>query len=248
MNGLYKDSPTNRNYLNEWERIILKKFEMKMKDKTNPFPCIPATIGYSTNQLRYGFVGDPSQKTTVHDVADILKSYTKESTEFGKYTSLIIFYQLPKEIKKEYTVEDYEALFWQHLNQLSALDEIEWPEDIPIEPNHPLWEYCFHGERYFMYCATPAHRNRMSRHFDTMMLAITPRWVLQSFQKFNNQSIKIKERIRDRLISYDTTKVHPNLNSYGEADNYEWKQYFLREDESSLSKCPFHLLNKPDKY
>lgn len=31
-------------------------------------------------------------------------------------------------------------------------------------------------------------------------------------------------------------------NSYGEEDNFEWRQYFLRDDDTLLSKCPFHQM------
>ncbi|MED1939518.1 YqcI/YcgG family protein [Cytobacillus firmus] len=32
------------------------------------------------------------------------------------------------------------------------------------------------------------------------------------------------------------------MNSYGADDNFEWKQYFLRDDDTAISKCPFHRL------
>lgn len=244
MKTLVKDSPTTRKQLHDDKRCILEKFEARMLDRSNPFPCIPATIGFSLNQLRYGFIGDPRNKSTVIELADLLRNYTRESNEFGDYTSLIVFFQLSEEIKKEFSVEDYEQLFWQNLNQLASIDKIDWPKDIPTEPDHPIWEYCFHGERYFIFCATPAHKHRQSRHFDTMLLAITPRWVLQAFNKSEQRAKKIKERIRKRLNNFDSIEVHPDLNSYGEEDNYEWKQYFLRDDETTIGKCPFHRLLK----
>jgi uncharacterized protein len=95
-----------------------------------------------------------------------------------------------------------------------------------------------------MYCATPAHTNRRSRHFDTMMLAITPRWVLQAFNKSEIRAKKIKDSIRKRLKNYDAIDVHRDLNRYGADDNYEWKQYFLRDDDTALTRCPFHRLLK----
>nr|WP_246050065.1 YqcI/YcgG family protein [Aquibacillus sediminis] len=90
---------------------MLEKIEIKMTEKDKPFPCIPATIGFSMNQLRYGFVGDPREDATVGQLAAILKDFTEQSKEFGDYTSLIIFYQLPDTMKNTYTVEDYEQLF-----------------------------------------------------------------------------------------------------------------------------------------
>jgi FPC/CPF motif-containing protein YcgG len=143
-------------------------------------------------------------------------------------------------------VEEFEQLFWQQLNGLREKDNQEWPQHIPEDPHSPIWEFCYNGEPYFMYCASPAHKNRKSRHFDYFMLAITPRWVLQEFNSSASNAAKIKSHIRNRLSLYDSIDVHPDLNSYGNKDNYEWKQYFLRDDETSLSKCPFHKKVKLD--
>jgi uncharacterized protein len=244
IKGLYKDEDTLREQLDPWEQKALKRFEAKMTDKEHPFPCIPATIGFSTNHLRYGFVSDPRMQSSIQELADLLTIFTKESKGFGNYTSLIVFFHLPKEVEQTYTVEQYEQLFWQQLAGLSALDGMEWPGDIPVDPHDPVWEFCYHGEKYFMYCATPSHQNRQSRYFDTMLLAITPRWVLQEFGKNESYAKNIKKQIRRRLVKYDSIPIHPDLNTYGKEDNFEWRQYFLRDDETSLSKCPYHRFLK----
>ncbi|WP_257986003.1 YqcI/YcgG family protein [Bacillus sp. M6-12] len=143
------------------------------------------------------------------------------------------------------TVEFLEELFWRQLNWVHELDEIDWPADIPADPANPLWEYCFHGERYFMYCATPLHEKRNSRRFPYMMLAITPRWVLQKFTEKNELAGKIKNHIRKRLIQYDSVPPHFNLNEYGNENNHEWKQYFLHDEDTALPQCPFkHLKSR----
>lgn len=242
---LYHDTPLLRPQLQQWERIALEKFKAKLKDQEQPFPCIPATIGFTKNHVRFGFTGDPRLPSTMEEVASLLSDYTKTSKEFGNYTSLIIFYETPPDLKDTHTVEMFEQLFWKQLSGLCKMDGMNWPNHIPVDPHNPIWEFCFQGEPYFMYCATPAHLNRKSRHFDYFMLAITPRWVLQEFNKHETFAKSIKSQIRNRLEAYDTIRIHPDLNSYGNKDNFEWKQYFLRDDESSLSKCPFHrLLNK----
>jgi uncharacterized protein len=244
MKNLYKDDPLGREHLKDWELNALEKFSMKMCDKEKPFPCIPATIGFAQNQLRYSFIGDPREPSTLVDLAKTLSSYTKVSREIGPYTSLIVFYQTPEKMKSDYRVEEYEQLFWEHLSGLSALDAFEWPNDIPTDPHNQVWEFCYNGEKYFMYCATPAHQNRKSRHFDVMMLAITPRWVLQEFNKSPNFAQRIKKQVRKRLANYDSAPIHPDLNSYGSEDNFEWRQYFLRDDDTSLTKCPYHRVLK----
>jgi uncharacterized protein len=243
MNGLYAHGSSSQDQLLAWEKEALEKFFAKMGDKEKPFPCIPATIGFSMNQLKYGFVGSPRRDTTIKEIASLLSSYTEQSRGFGDYTSLIIFFETPEEMK-EVPVEEFEQLFWEHLSGLNGLDKFDWPEDLPQDPHNPIWEFCFNGEKYFMYCATPAHKNRKSRHFDVLMLAITPRWVLQEFNKSKSYAKRIKAQVRKRLAKYDSISIHPDLNTYGAEDNFEWRQYFLRDDDTSLSKCPYHQVLK----
>lgn len=244
IKGIFDHSAFQRNQLQQWEKTALEKFETRMKDNKRPFPCIPATIGFNMNHLRYGFVGDPRTSSAIHDVVYLLSDYTKAAREYGKFTSLIIFYETPQDLRDTHTVEMYEQLFWQQLRRLCEHDEMEWPNHIPIDPHNPIWEFCYNGEPFFMYCATPSHQNRKSRYFDYFMLAITPRWVLQEFLKHENLAKRIKGQIRKRLENYDSIMIHPDLNSYGNPNNYEWRQYFLRDDETSLSQCPFHQILK----
>nr|WP_231710749.1 YqcI/YcgG family protein [Gracilibacillus suaedae] len=239
MNKLYNNEIAKRKQLDPWEKSMVFHFEENMTDREYPFPCIPATIGYVLNQIRYGFVGDPTEEETVQALAELLSIYAVQCKKFGEYTSLIIFYRLPEEIKKTYTIEQYEQLFWQQLNKLVGYDKEAWPGEIPTDPHHHMWEFSFHGERFFMYCATPAHQKRNSRGFPTLMLAITPRWVFQQFNE-SKHAEKIMKKVRKRLKNYDSISVHPELKPYGAEDNFEWKQYFLRDDNQTLSRCPFH--------
>jgi FPC/CPF motif-containing protein YcgG len=238
--GLIRDTEMDQLDLDSWERKAFEEFKAKMEDKERLFPCIPATQGHSLHHFRYGFIGNPTKDSTVGELASLLTHYSKTSREFGKYTSLIIFFDTPSDLTRTYSVKKFEEIFWNHLNEISKLDEMEWPTHIPIDPQNPLWEFCYHNEQYFMFCGTPAHQNRQSRHSSYFMLAITPRWVLEEFHSVPNIATKIKPKIRKRLEKYDYISIHPDLNSYGQKDNYEWKQYFLHDDETSFSKCPFH--------
>ncbi|MGN8644569.1 YqcI/YcgG family protein [Gracilibacillus sp. HCP3S3_G5_1] len=240
MIKLYKNDIDKRELLDPWQETMIRRFKEKMLDKEKPFPCIPATIGFALDQLRYGFLGVPTEEQTMQELAALLGIYSKHAREFGDYTSLIVFYKIPEEQKKSYTVEQYEQLFWEQLSNLRIYDSEEWPNDIPVDPHHHLWEFCFHGERYFIYCATPSHKQRNSRSFSTFMLAITPRWVFQNFNEWKHAE-KIIKQVRRRVQNYDSVPIHPELKSYGEHNNFEWKQYFLRDDNQNLSKCPFHI-------
>lgn len=239
MELLTKEMIQNKT-IEPWKQDAFETFAAKIADQDQPFPCIPAIIGQQLNHFRYGFVSNLSNDTAVNQLADLLEAYSKCYREIGSYTSLIIFYEPYREMAEKVKINDYEELFWAQLNRLAELDPLAWPKHIPQDPNHLLWEFCFHGEPYFMYCATPAHIQRNSRYCPYFMLAITPRSALERFFSSEKNAVKIKASIRKRLENYDSIPIHPALNTYGNEDNYEWMQYFIRDDDTSLPKCPFH--------
>ncbi|MGD6802724.1 YqcI/YcgG family protein [Rossellomorea aquimaris] len=243
---LYQEGGPETEGLCPWQKDAISLFAEKMTSNKK-FPCIPATQAYGLKHLRYGFAGFPGSESTGIELAEILKQYSIKSRNFGKYTTLVVFFDTPAALIETNTVEDFEFLFWKLLNQLNEQDELDWPAHIPTDPENSHWEFCFHGEQYFMYCASPLHKNRDSRCFPYMMMAITPRWVLKEFNSNSGYAEKIQKQIRKRLHQYDAIEAHPELKKYGSEDNYEWKQYFLRDDDSALSKCPFHGMLKASK-
>lgn len=226
--------------LEQWKKDAVHVFSSKLGDKNHLFPCIPAAQGLQLGHFRFGFVSDPAKTKSALELAHALEEYSKNYHGFGKYTSLVIFYETTKALMETERIEKFEGLFWDQLNFLSELDPKTWPHHIPTDPHHPLWEFCFCGESYFMYCATPAHSYRKSRHFPYFMLAITPRSVLNDFHSNPSHASKIKSAIRQRLEIYDSIEIHPDLNTYGNDHNFECKQYFLHDDGTSRQTCPFH--------
>ena len=233
--------------LQDWQQDAFQTFAYKMTDLEQPFPCIPATLAYKLNHLRYAFIEDVRLEESAHELASLLKNYSIISRKTGNYASLIVFFK-PNSTART-TLTEYERLFWKIMNKVSELDEKSWPEPIPKNPHHRYWEFCFNEEPYFIYCATPEHKLRKSRSFPVLMLAITPRWVLHRFHSTNPHADKIKTNIRERLLAYDQIPPHPDLKWYGLEDNLEWKQYFIRDDQTTLSACPFkHLVENKNSH
>ncbi len=222
-----------------WQQNAFKDFSTMIADEANTFPCIPARTGFLSNQLRFSFIGDPRELQSAKALADCLKEYGQCARSAGKYTSHAIFFETPQDMLENYEVEDYRALFWTVLNNITAFDEKEWPTEIPSDPSVHTWEFCFNGEPYFVFCATPAHQLRKSRHFATLLMAFQPRWVFEDINDTTVLGQKLKRLIRKRIDLYDEIPGHPDLKWYGQKDNHEWKQYFLSDDEHSPSKCPF---------
>ncbi|MCD7036075.1 YqcI/YcgG family protein [Metabacillus sp. GX 13764] len=230
-----------------WKQDAYRLFAEKLSSTADPFPCIPAVKGFKSGQLRYAFGGDPRREEGSQSLAKALKAFGEKAKDFGSYTSLIFFFQTPAEVQGSYSVKEYEELFWFILSETGKYDEMEWPGHIPENPMDSAWEYCFCGEQYFVYCGTPAHTSRKSRSFPYLMLAITPRWVLDVFNAKPAFASRVKENIRNRLENYDAVPAHPDLNQYGNDDNFEWKQYFLNDDQSASAACPFHRLHRLKK-
>lgn len=225
--------------LEDWERAAYLSFDEKMSSKINKFPCIPAIKGYSLDHFRFAFGNDPRYPEAVSELASFLKKYDECASNLGDYSALIVFFHTPEELRNNYSVHEFETLFWKLLNGVCELDKQKWPKEISTDPNHYTWEFCFNGESYFVYCATPAHQDRLSRYFPFFMLAFTPRWVLTKFNAQSEKAEKMKAAIRERIYEYDKLPPHPELKWYGQTDNYEWKQYFLRDDEGIALTCPF---------
>lgn len=229
--------------LPEWKQAAYKYFASMLADD-NTYPCVPARHGFLKNRLRFCFIDDPRKESSIKVLATALKDYGSSSRKLGNYTSLVVFFQTPKEIYGNYTVEDYRSLFWNVLNRLAAIDKHEWPKDIPEDPTHHKWEFCFNGEPYFSFCATPRHKQRKSRYFPYFCMAFQPRWVFASLNGSTSFGRKMKNIIRKRLVNYDGFPGHPDLKWYGEEDNHEWKQYFLSDDDSSPTQCPFKQMKQ----
>ncbi|MFC9709621.1 YqcI/YcgG family protein [Paenibacillus sp. NPDC056933] len=223
-------------HLEVWKRDAYRLFSAKMSNREARFPCIPATKAFALGHLRYGFVASPGSESAGRTLSNIIKEYGQSSRSFGQYSSLVVFFEKEQEILD---VRRYEELFWGLLSQMRSLDDKSWPEGIPEDPEQPMWEFCFSDERYFVYCGTPAHTSRQSRYFPYFMLAMTPRWVLDIWNAQPQKAAAIAPKIRERLAAYDTVPAHPELKQYGAQGNLEYKQYFLRDDDTSLSPCPF---------
>lgn len=228
-----------------WKQEAYRSFSSIIADDENTYPCVPGRQGFLTNNLRFSFMSDPREEGSAKELANALQKYGAISRDTGKYASLAVFAETPTDMLENYDVEDYRELFWTILNNVSSFDQKEWPEDIPTDPSDHKWEFYFDGEPYFAFCATPAHEVRRSRQFPCLLLAFQPRWVFNEINDSTAFGRNMKKLIRKRLIEYDGIPGHPDLKWYGREDNHEWKQYFLSDDNSSPSKCPFmRLKNK----
>lgn len=221
----------------DWRKQSFLKFEQKMLDPNNKFPCVFGSRGFEKDELRFCFFDDVDEQSIIM-LSSELREYLSSSRDFGKYTSFVTFFN----IDRNKSIKQYEEIFWSILNKLHELDEKRWNPEISIDPDEALWEFCFHGEPIFVVCGTPAHKLRRSRHSDTFMITFQPRWVFESIGLGTPRGEKSKKAVRNLLQLYDDIEEYPYLGTFGDENNREWLQYFIPEtNQIKEKKCPFHF-------
>jgi FPC/CPF motif-containing protein YcgG len=236
MSRLYlRKGEVGSNYaVSSWQSVMFSEFEAQMSSESRPFPCIFGVTGYRADQLRYLFL-DPFD---VESLGNQLAQYVTESRSLGTNTSLIVFTR-PRPVQ---TLDTYYRKMWQTLDQLARLDKSAWPDTIPEQIDHPMWEFSFAGEPIFVVCSTPAHVMRQSRRSSAFMLTFQPRWVFEKILGTEKAASAAFAEVRKRLVPYDSTSPSPLLGRYGNNDGREYQQYFLPDDNNAEAGCPFAKL------
>ncbi|MBB2173435.1 YqcI/YcgG family protein [Gluconacetobacter asukensis] len=217
-----------------WENLVFSEFKALMESSTRAFPCVFGIAGYRQDQLRYLFLEDLDVNILARELGD----FVENARTFGANTSLVVFTR-PRPVR---TIEAYYREFWLVLDQLSRHDRAEWPRGIPQQIDHPLWEFCFHGEPIFVVCNTPAHVMRQSRRSTSFMLTFQPRWVFDRILGTDAAAEAAFGTVRERLIPYDGVAPSPALGRYGDPVGREFQQYFLPDDNIAALECPFKEL------
>src|SRR6202140_2865842 len=236
MSRLYlRKNEVGSNYaVSSWQTVLFSEFEAQMSSEARPFPCIFGVTGYRLDQLRYLF-RDPFD---VGVLGDQLAQFVAESRSHGPNTSLVVFTRP----RPGQTLDAYYGKFWLMLDRLGRVEKSGWPDTIPEQIDHPMWEFSFAGEPIFVVCSTPAHVMRQSRRSSTFMLTFQPRWVFEKILGTEKAAAAAFAEVRKRLIPYDSTSPSPLLGRYGNHDGREYQQYFLAEDNHTQTGCPFAKL------
>ena len=206
-----------------------------------PFPCTFAVSAARKRSLRFAFC-DGFDEDALAPLPGLLTAYLDGHRDLGRDTSFVVLF--PDE-PEDRALGGYRELFWAILDRLHAADDRPWPADVPLDPDDPRWEFCFHGEPIFVVCNTPAHEARRSRHSPGFVVTFQPRWVFEGIEAHTRQGQAARKVIRRRLAAYDAVAPSPALGDYGAPGNREWKQYFLDDGDGGDDRtdgdgvCPF---------
>lgn len=219
-----------------WQRMVFADLKSTLTSSTRPFPCVFGTSALKSRQLRVAFV-DP---LTPDRLGPILRDYLLHAKEYGRMTSLVVFAR-PGPVRD---MASYEQQLWTLLDDMERADTTPRPRDIPMEIDHPNWEFCFAGEPIFVSCATPAHVLRPSRRAATFMAVFQPRWIFKGIMDSGEPAVQRSlQNVRDRIRAYDAVPVFPFLGSYGDPNAREYLQYFIY-DTNARPSCPFQKLGQ----
>lgn len=230
---LVKEDFESRDDLPEWLLIAYDKFRRTITQKT--FPCYFGMAAELGGELRYAYVTQKDWSNLPSALSSFLALFNEPKL---KRHGLFVFVE---PFETEGSLEDYRQQFWDVLQYLHEVDEIEWPTDSPRDPEHFLWDFHFQGEPVFAFGNAPAYKQRKTRDLGAaMVIGFQPRKIFQGLTGTEKGGIMSREKVRERVEVWDQLPKHPDISHFGDPTHNEWKQFFIGDDaEPIIGKCPF---------
>jgi FPC/CPF motif-containing protein YcgG len=210
------------------------------------FPCPFAQKSFQRGSQWFAFLQslEPEQldrlRPTLLDYLHITQSAT------GKHRVLLPLAVLVHPDASSRVLEESHRHGWEALQYLHDHDVMDWPVEVPKDPDHHLWSFCFGGVQLFVNFSSPAHVQRRSRNLgSSMAFVINPRKNFDVVAGASPEGEAVRRRVRARIEQYDGHTASKDLGTYGDPQNREWRQYAAVENGVSLpAKCPLHIGGK----
>lgn len=213
----------------EWMVHAYDSYRAKLSDYT--YPCFFGQTAEQHGEVFYAFTDE-----RLEALRNVMHTFVRKVAE-PRYSrhSLALFFKPNAALR---THHDFVERFWSVLTAIRSEDTVSME---PADPDHPLWEFAFEGQKMFVVGTSPTYEKRRSRVLgDGMVLLFQPRQLFADPATGQPISREVRRRIHGRMLTYDGMSVHPDIGFYGEETNREWKQYVLPDDnEPSLGGCPF---------
>jgi len=231
-----------RGQVPRWWHDAYDQLHDTLASSATKFPCIYAIRAQRHNTLRFVFLDDSESDASIAAFGEALSEYVKVCRSLTPHTAFLAFFGPDREAM---TLEEHHSEFWRVLQRLHELDPRPWPEQIPIDPAEPLWEFCFDGEPMFVLGSGPVHVTRRSRYSPVRAISFQPRFMFDELIATPVLLSRARKIIRDRVLEMDGLPVHPMIQMYHEDGNREWRQYVVPEDNSPIEgSCPFNPSNR----
>jgi FPC/CPF motif-containing protein YcgG len=207
------------------------------------FPCPFAQKSYQRSSQWFAFLESLEPRHLEHlrrSLLDYLHVFRRATS---KFRVLMPFAVLVHSNVSSHSLEEAHRSAWAVLQYLVDNDITDWPSDVPKEPEHHLWSFCFGGEQLFVNFSSPVHRVRRSRNLGSYAaLIINPRKNFDLVAGNTPEGHAIRGRIRTRIKLYDGVEHTHELGTYGQLENREWRQYAAAEPDNPLpTTCPLRI-------
>lgn len=108
------------------------------------------------------------------------------------------------------------------------------PSEVPInyhDTTNPQWCLLFNDIQLFVNISASEYSLLKSRNIGKgIHLIINPREIFDVVAPYNKpKGLKIRNKIRERIVSFNKQPLPAELGFYGDENNFEWRQYQLYE-------------------
>lgn len=222
---------------NETEGII-QEFQQSINAET--YPCVAARAAISREHipcLVVDHMGCPK------DDQMILQFLYQFVDDFRKAITLLHSAAIIFKGPEKTTEETFDALLWQRLQALSALDAANFQYDrrVNSDPSHANFSFSLGEEAFFIIGLHPASTRR-ARQFRYPAMVFNPHAQFEELRQANRYE-KMKNIVRQRDILYSGS-VNPMLADFGEAS--EVYQYSGRKYDDQWT-CPLKVTHAESK-
>jgi FPC/CPF motif-containing protein YcgG len=226
-----------------WVQEHYQDFHEFLCSASRPHPCSFGVVAEKRQKLRYSYV-NRGEVTHSLELARTLRAFHALAPSLGGRPALIVFVDIPPALDGP----EQEAAFWSLLQSLHEHDDALWPATIPADSEHPLWQFCFAGEPWFINGHGTTYRQRLSRGSRRgMFLVMQTHANLDGIVGHAPGAEAIRQDIRQAVRGYDLVDVSPDFTIYGDPAGREWKQYWLTDDNRPRTGiCPLKI-HAPDR-
>jgi uncharacterized protein len=227
--------------LAEWKLSAYRELRGRLDHEL--FPCPFAKKSARQKSQWFAFV-DSADARGWHGLRSSLLEYLRISETAGRTRRLLMpFVTLFHPEHSGKTLAESHQIAWRALQFLHDHDPCDWPADVPPEPDHYLWSFCFRGVQLFVNFSAPGHVKHRSRNLGaSLALVINPRKNFDIVAGNTPEGRMIRDRIRERASRYDECPVSKEIGNYGDKASREWRQYALSDgDEPIPEHCPLRI-------
>ena len=227
-----------------WGKEAYKQWHAIVSDYQ--FPCHFGVQAERAGHLRYCF----AEEHDLSHLPEALLQFLALSKANPAIRHALILYVKPGDTWRDF--DDYHDYFWEILSYLHEHDPAPWPEEIPIDPDEPLWEFSFGGEPIFVSGNAPIYEKHITRNVgQSLVLIFQPRHIFQDISYETKHGQRAIDAIRRKVENIEQLPIHPDLGAYDDKEKREWKQYMITDDNVPISgKCPISgklVKNRPSK-